>query len=97
MVRVSLASFPLFFPRTDFLSGREQATAPTMATNQPPKRNRTTVGAIPCGRPALAEGTSFTRLVHKGSPLQWLRIHSAGRSVIHCRGNVPCGCPGAGM
>ena len=86
--------------------GRPQGTAPTMVTNQPPKRNRTIVGAIPCGRPALARGTSFTRLVPCARPGWTGGAYLSG--IVPCgrpswtggaylTGIDPCGCPGAGQ
>jgi len=47
----SCVQFPAFFPRTDFLSGREQGIAPTVITITLGRLIRTTVGAIPCGCP----------------------------------------------
>ena len=49
-------------------AGRPQGIAPTMVTNQPPKHNRTIVGAIPCGRPGEPEGAYLTRIVPCGRP-----------------------------
>jgi len=49
-------------------SGQPQGIAPTMVTITLWRLIRSTVGAIPCGRPALTAGAYFTRIVPCGCP-----------------------------
>jgi len=48
--------------------GRPQGIAPTVVTITLGRPIRTIVGAIPCGRPPLARGAYFTRMVAGGRP-----------------------------